>query len=669
MNTKNNSLFFCNIERTEDTKIFIDELEKYSEQNSKQVYIINKALGISNDYNYDISGLAIILIPKHKIIIINYGNNDDDSMDDFLEDFKEDLGHIANTYEYNKILGRVRKWENEEFFGIVNVNKFDIQYLDSYEVPKENIRKMDLLISLLIGSINDIDRIGITEPVSLLEKVKRNIVLYDGCQSDFIYGKTDGKKVTIQGLAGTGKTELLLNKLKEVYINPGEPVVAFTCFNKVLASELKKNRIPQFFNFMKVTKQIDWENQLHVFSSWGSRIDKESGLISFVCSTYGTNFKTYRECPDFDLLCKQILEELNFKESFEPCFDYLFIDESQDFGENFLKLCEKVTKEKVYVAGDIFQNIFDSVSDRKDVKIDFLLNKCYRTDPRTLMFAHSVGMGLYEENKINWLDDENWEKCGYTFERQQNHIIRLSRKPLRRFEDLEQEETIKLIPSKESEIIDTTIEQINDIKYNNPDVCADDIAIIILDSNYNDMCALALDIMNEIMNKFDWECTRGYITKETQTNKIYISNINNIKGLEFPFVICISPKRISENIISRNKIYTSLTRSFLTSYFIVNDINKEFIDIYGNAINQICDKGYIEVTEPSEDERKLITTKIQKAKQERLSLENIIEMIKRDFPQKELEDTIKTSAKNLYGKYKNDREIITRLRTICEQLS
>ena len=279
MSMKDDSLFFCNIEKNEKNKDFIEKLEQYSEDNSKQVYIISKALGTTNDYDYDISEIAIVLIPKHKITIINYGDNEQDDLEDFLYDLKEDLGHISDKYEYSKILGRVRKWKDEELFEIINVNDFEIDSFISSEVSANNIRKIDLLISLLIGSINDINKIGTTDPISLLEKVKRKIILFDGRQSNFIYGKTDKKRVTIQGLAGTGKTELLLNKLKEVYTNPDNPIIAFTCFNKVLAHELKNKRIPQFFNFMKVSEQIEWNTRLHVFSSWGRKFDPESGLI------------------------------------------------------------------------------------------------------------------------------------------------------------------------------------------------------------------------------------------------------------------------------------------------------------------------------------------------------------------------------------------------------
>ena len=40
-----------------------------------------------------------------------------------------------------------------------------------------------------------------------------------------------------------------------------------------------------------------------------------------------------------------------------------------------------VTRKKIYVAGDIFQSIFN-IENLEKVNADFLLNKCYRTDPK-----------------------------------------------------------------------------------------------------------------------------------------------------------------------------------------------------------------------------------------------------------------------------------------------
>ncbi|HJD29242.1 MAG TPA: DEAD/DEAH box helicase family protein, partial [Candidatus Blautia avicola] len=141
------------------------------------------------------------------------------------------------------------------------------------------------MISLLTGSINDIERTGIDYPETLLEKIKKKIILFDGDQTRFIFDEPHKDKIIIQGLAGTGKTELLLHKIRELYVRKEDLKIVFTCRNKILAENLR-DRIPEFFDFMKVDEQIKWQERLWVMSSWGSKGDKNSGVYSYVCNYY-----------------------------------------------------------------------------------------------------------------------------------------------------------------------------------------------------------------------------------------------------------------------------------------------------------------------------------------------------------------------------------------------
>lgn len=129
MKNVDNSLFYCSIPETDVTKEFISVFQNYSENNSKQVYIIDKALGTENEYSYDISDVAIIMIPKHPIQVLYYEINSSD-LEDFVYDLKEDLGHISDKYEYSKILGRVRKWD-AELFDYCNIDDFNCQSPDA----------------------------------------------------------------------------------------------------------------------------------------------------------------------------------------------------------------------------------------------------------------------------------------------------------------------------------------------------------------------------------------------------------------------------------------------------------------------------------------------------------------------------------------------------------
>ena len=634
-----NSLFYNNVPGGSNIDGLVEKLESYSEQNAKAVYIIDKPLGNENKIEYGYEEKAIILIPKQKILLVNYGIECDE-FEDFVEDFIDDLEFLSKKFEYQKYLGRKRVWQKcIETVSFEDIKDLDVEdILKEYRVPIQDERIVELLISLLIGSINDIDKVGVEVPETLLDKVKKKILLFDGMQSRFIYESLDKNPVMIQGLAGTGKTELLLHKLRETYVSEKNSRVVFTCHNKVLAKDMKDERIPQFFNFMKVEEQIEWNRRLWVFPSWGSSGMPNSGLYSYICSKYHLEFRRFSFANSFDNVCKLAVEELKKIGEFEKCFDYIFIDESQDFPESFFELCQMVTEKKLYIAGDIFQDVFDT-DIKKSVNSDYLLNKCYRTDPKTLMLAHSIGMGLYEKPVIRWLEDEEWEACGYILQRKDGKLI-LKRMPLRRFEDIDSSGIVSIQIKMETldNMTEMVMDCLDDIIKNNPTVTPGDIAIVFLDNNnvnYRISDSLAM-LINE---KYDWDSTKGYISKTKEKNKLFISNTNNIKGLEFPFVICIETGKITTDIQQRNSIYMILTRSFLSSYFIVSDENADFVRIYNSAIDDIMQNGYMSLREPSEEEKKQQAEKIRIAARRNFkSVEDMINEVCNEYPEISVED-------------------------------
>lgn len=625
------SFFYSQIIPNEINQDFLKVWEDFAKQKLQQVYIINKPLG-ERKYNYDFEDGLVVLCPKYKILVINFSDNDDD-FEDFFDDFIEDLGYISDKYGYKKILGRPRHWRNEYF---VSLNYNEIKSIPPEELlnsnklrTKESERNGEYIISLLTGSINDISRIGGEFPETLLDKIKKKIILFDGDQTKFIYQEPYQKRITVQGLAGTGKTELLLHKLKDLYTKDDDSKIVFTCHNKILAETLKM-RIPDFFDFMKVDEQIKWNERLWTISSWGSEGNMHSGVYSYICSYYNITFRRYSWSNSFSKVCQLAIDELSAIEDFEPCFTYMLIDESQDFPEEFFKLCEKVTKKAVYIAGDIFQNIFDDVTVSK-VNPDFLLNKCYRTDPRTLMFAHGVGMGLFEKT-LRWLNDEEWEACGYLINKS-NNIYNLHREPLRRFEDIEAEgiESVKIVATDNSNYEHEIIKIIEKIVDENPTVTPDDIGIIFLEninSNYN----LATRLQILINSRFNWKTNLGYETKTKIKDTIFISNRNNVKGLEFPFVIFITQGILNNDLQLRNSIYMMLTRSFISTYFLMSSLNGEVITQLQNGLNNINKTGYLTVTEPTEKEKETLRNAIiNKPKIEKISHFDIVERIMDDI--------------------------------------
>ena len=648
---------YISCEVTSRNRDIVEEFNSYllQEDSTTQIYIITAPLGGKYTYRYE-ENVLVILIPKHKIIFLNLSEEKNTDFENYYEDFIEDLASISDKYEYKGYIGRPRDWKenNTAKANLEDFNKGSLkEFLTSFELKDSKEQRIgEFLISLLIGSINDIQQKGIEVPETLLEKVKKNIVLFDGDQTRFIYREFSNKTVTIQGLSGTGKTELLLHKLKDIYLKEKNSKIFFTCHNRALANTLKE-RVPSFFNFMKVDEQIEWEKRLWVSRAWGAEKNINSGLYSYICNFYNIPFLGFGYNVDYNKIFSEALDFLNNipSEDFEYAFDYILVDERQDFPEVFFKVCEKVAREKVFIAGDVFQDIFENL-DKKQLEVDIILNKCYRTDPRTLMFAHSVGLGLFEKDKFNWFDDEGWRAFGYILERDNNEL-HLTREPIRRFEDVDTDnfESVEIVKSIHlNEVIGIITKIINKDK----DIKPDDISIILLDDNKN-IYQYIDALSNNINTTFNWTVNRGYETKHKIENTLYISNPNNIKGLEFPYVICVTGG-IQNTYKYRNILYTMLTRSFIQSYLLLNPTeNLEEIEKGLSIINK---KKYIRTVEPTEEEKEKIQSNLIQFKNESsLSYEDFLNRIFNDLniseeSRKHIKNALKDSSIEKFDKEK-----------------
>ena len=617
----NSNYFYSNVGQSSKNKFFLEEVQRIAESIKQQVYVLSSPL-IDGKYQYDDDSLMIVLSSKRKVAFVTTHQMSDD-FKDLCEDIIEDIGSISDKYGYKEKIGRPRIWRDKLtcIYSITDIKDIHTWFCNEISINDSNdFRTLDLLVSLFIGSINDVKNITIEEPNNILDKVKHKIQLFDGQQTRFIYEELDaeGKQITIQGLSGTGKTELLMHKLKDLYVKNEKAVFGFTCFNKILSRKLRE-RIPEFFNFMKVEQQIDWERLLCV-SAWGNYGNADSGIYRYICSFYDITFQSFRECRSFDVVCQKAIEQIKDKiKDYGYAFTYIFIDESQDFKESFFNLCELVTEKKCFIAGDIFQSIFEEKKNNV-IPPNFLLSKCYRTDPKTLMFAQALGMGLFENEKLWWLDKDQWEQCGYNVNIKGREYT-LTREPLRRFEDIDDDfDSLKIVGVED--IVGGTIKLIKNIYSEFSTVTPDDIAIIFLDTDQY-IYQYASEIERAIGLEMSSECNIAYESKKTEKGKILISNKNNIKGLEYPFVICIT-KKILKDKSYRNTMYTMLTRSFIRSYLMLlkgddNGFTEEML-VGGQHIMK---EKNIVVIEPTEQEQEKIKAWIKSGKQA-LSLEDRI---------------------------------------------
>jgi len=570
-----------------------EKIEEFANSNKKQTYVLCRPLA-KDDSVYDYEQAVAIFVSGMKPYFIDLGE-DSDGFDEYCDDFIEDIAFLSEKFKYREKIGRKKIWGS--LFA-----KDKLEKLDFDKIVVDSIsdgRVVDLIISLVVGSVNDITRINL-DARDLLDIIKSKIILFDTDQTSFVFNSGGSKKFVIQGLAGSGKTELLLHKMKEIYSRDQEARIAFTCYNKILASSMK-SRIPDFFDFMRVERQIYWNTKLFCFHSWGSGKEPQSGMYRYICHSYGIPFGTLSSGP-FDDLCKRALTEIKkISGDRKFIFDYVFIDESQDFGSGFIELCEWVTSKKVFVAGDVFQNIFRPIGDGVN-RADMVLKKCYRTDPKNLMFSHALGMGLFEKPVLRWLKPLEWEACGYVYA-EANNRAKLSRDPLRRFEDIPPEFKSTLIKSISNNvsISDEIIKVVNDIIERHPTVKQGDIAVIFLDKD-----SYIYDVIAELRLKItqlkNWSVNVSFETKTREPDKFFISNINNAKGLEFPFVICFA-KDLRGRPSFRNALYTMMTRSFLESHLMIgNGVNDPIVKSISSGLDFMLQHGYMDVRVPTQDE-------------------------------------------------------------------
>lgn len=637
----------------------IPQIKALAEKRKVQIFVVPSSLLLENK---NISDCGYVVLSPDKKILIVQKTNDEDDFAEYKEDTIDDISQLSGNHKYQDVIGRPRKWktlivDEKDGTSIPFSRIFDNEMrLDDY-VQK---RIANLLITLFTGSINDVSNQKLEQPRDFLEIVKTKVQMFDTNQTRFIFDtKEDNKKtISIQGLSGTGKTELLLHKLREVFVSSENVRIFFTCYNKVLADTLKE-RIPSFFNFMKVNKQIEWNSNLWCTNAWGQSISRDTGAYRYICAFYGIQFYTYREVASFSDACNRAYRSIaKLKENagdWQFAFTYMFIDESQDFDESFFDLCELVTEKQVYMAGDIFQDIFQEQHIDKVSKPDYSLSKCYRTDPKTLMFAHAMGMGLFESHKLRWLSDEQLAMCGYNCHRE-NGIITLTREPVRRFSDIEEKKNsfeIHTIPS--AKISSSIAKAIKKLKEEYVSLIPGDIGIILIDKDKY-IYTLADRLKMDIEEDLGWSTNIMYETKEKRNDSVNISNRNNVKGLEFPFVFCIT-KKIIGSTDYRNTLYTMFSRSLLRSYLILFDGDNGLSPEIKEGAIMIQKENKMDIKEPTVIEKKMLQSKLEVPSQSKTLYERIADIMNdMDLNEKQV-DLLTSMIREMPPKIRDDEKI------------
>lgn len=310
-----------------------------------------------------------------------------------------------------------------DFDQSLSANRLELRMQD--EVFEELLSVLDGSKALIRAKERRIDAFPKTSRIATIAKLEEEIRKFDRDQRVAYMTEVFGPQ-RIRGLAGSGKTVVLALKAALTSIREPDAKIAVTFYTKSLYQHIRQ-LITRFYRLHE-DKDPDW-NKIQVLHAWGgATVD---GLYYRTAQRFGhqpLNFgqasSVSKEQP-FGYACGRLLADA----SVHSAFDYVFVDEAQDFPPEFMKLALRLAfEEKLVIAYDVFQTIFDvevptaaslfGVDEANEPAItfdeDIILHKCYRNPREILVCAHAIGFGIYGSKVVQMLESkEHWQDFGY----------------------------------------------------------------------------------------------------------------------------------------------------------------------------------------------------------------------------------------------------------------
>ncbi|UKS66178.1 DEAD/DEAH box helicase [Rossellomorea marisflavi] len=471
---------------------------------------------------------------------------------------------------------------------------------------------------------------------SLGAKIKdRNTYIgtFDEEQFNMIHSYDD-KNLRIRGLAGSGKTILLVKKMAYLHFKYPHKKIAFIFYT----ISLKQTILNLFKKYYKDYDRYGEPNlnNVDIFHSWGG-VGKK-GFYYEVSQKVGHPPKNYSEARSksenpYEYVCKELLENMDTSSRL-GLYDFVFVDEAQDFKINFFELVRRSLKNsgKLIYAYDELQSLSEenSIPTKNEIFkdeecIDINLKTSYRAPVEILTTAHALGLGINREVNegelpfVNMLrNKEVWLDIGYeqvSGQLEYGEYVELARN----------EEKLN-----ESGIINTLAFENENSQYEklaliiidllkNQDIMPEDILIIDLSYKLSNNHGIFRMIFNKLAreNQLFEEGTDklsasiNLVNKDNPTrikvkNAIPYTTIYRAKGNEANLVFIVNSDSLEiVKSISRNKIFTAMTRARYAVWL----MGLKQIAGYQREIKQISDDNYIlKFTYPTEEQLQKIKT-------------------------------------------------------------
>lgn len=358
-------------------------------------------------------GKREISIPINSLI---FSFDASDTENDVSNSYEELIDYIEEI----DIERNVSEVEFQEARSIIEGSKALSRSIKRTKISDDPATKLNILINLE-NEVSNFD----------IEQRKIAISLINGPQR-------------IRGLAGSGKTVILAMKAAHIHLQYPEKKILFTFYTKSLYGIIKQ-LIAKFFRHF-ASGEPNWDN-IDVLHSWGGKnidgVYYNACSDNFISPMSFSSAKSLNSLDPFAAACSHALQR-----PIDSKYDYILIDEAQDLPNEFFQICYDLAignngdEKNIVWAYDELQSIFN-VYQRTPTELfgtassglpridldkfklnlsfgqtnDLVLFKCYRNPLEVLITAHALGFGLYSNQIVQILEnEEHWKDVGYRLE-------------------------------------------------------------------------------------------------------------------------------------------------------------------------------------------------------------------------------------------------------------
>jgi superfamily I DNA and RNA helicase len=500
------------------------------------------------------------------------------------------------------------------------------------------------------------------------ELVEGAITLFDQQQKHGMMGRVTGPQ-RIRGLAGSGKTVVLAMKAAQVHLQDPEAHIVYTFWTKSLYQRVKR-LITRFYRQFD-DRDPDWDH-LHILHAWGSK--GTPGLYSVACEQHALSPISFQEAmaqtygDRFDYACTTFMRD----RVLEPIYDYVLVDEGQDFPLSFIRMCHSMAKKGRFVlAYDDLQTIFQATTPSaeeifgKDTEghakgafeEDIVLHKCYRNPREVLVLAHAMGFGLYGRIVQMLENPEHWRDIGYSTpegEFTAGNAIKIERPKENSLSVISDRSSIaEIVKSSVFADTQTEIKGVADaIKSDIADgLQPEDILVVCVDDRqakrYLSEIEIALHHRGVSSNNLHTD-TFG-IRDFIKDGRITLSTVHKAKGNEafMVYVVGVDAVMFNPNVRSRNMLFTAMTRA--KGWVRVSGVGKRAERCKTEMETAAANFPYLVFKYPEPPELKIMKRDLAEAADKRLKARRLIEQLE-DFSDSEIQVMLAESKGRRRGK-------------------